>query len=107
MHLVEADPDRHAAVLRNIANLHAELDDGSEVELVVHGPGLGAATRTAAHAQQLTELLSSGVSVAACANTMRAQQLGPEALLPGVRIVPAGVAQLVRRQRQGWAYLRP
>jgi len=39
VHLVEADPDRHAAVLRNIANLRTELDDGSEVELVVHGPG--------------------------------------------------------------------
>jgi len=38
---------------------------------------------------------------------MRAQQLSPEALLPGVGIVPAGVAQLVRRQREGWAYLRP
>lgn len=53
VHLAGADPDRHAAVLRNIANLRAELDDGSEVELVVHGPRLAAA-RTAAHTEQLT-----------------------------------------------------
>jgi len=47
------------------------------------------------------------VRVATCANTLRAQQLGPEALLPGTRIAAAGVAQLVRTPTPGLGYLRP
>jgi hypothetical protein len=54
--------------LRNISNLLNELGEKSEIELVVHGPGLSAALATAPHAVQLRELLNHGIAVAACAN---------------------------------------
>lgn len=107
VHLDEADPGKHEAVLRNIANLLAELGEDTPVELVAHGPGLAAALNGAPHAGQLRELLGRGVAVTACGNTMRAQNLTLGELVPGVRVVPAGIAQLVRRQRQGWADVRP
>lgn len=107
VHLDEADPAKHASVLRNIGNLLSELGDGSPIELVVHGPGLAAAVRDAPHAEQIRELLGRGITVAACANTMREKGVPADQLIDGVYVVPAGIAQLVRRQRDGWSYVRP
>lgn len=107
VHLDEADPAKHRAVLRNITNLLAELGEDTPVELVVHGPGLAAALAGAPHASEVRELLDRGVMVAACGNTMRQQDVAADQLVAGARVVPAGIAQLVRRQREGWAYVRP
>ena len=107
VHLDESDPEKHASVLRNIVHLVEELGGGTEVELVVHGPGLDAVLANAPHADRVRTLLERGVSVAACSSTMQGRDVAPDALIHGVHVVPAGVAELVRRQRQGWAYVRP
>ena len=107
VHLDEASPEKHASVLLNISNLLNELGDGTQVELVVHGPGLSAVIAEAPHAAKVDELLSRGVTVAACANTMRGMNISVDGLIDGVQVVPSGVAELVRRQRLGWAYIRP
>lgn len=107
VHLDEASPEKHASVLLNITNLLNELGDETQVELVVHGPGLLAVIAVAPHSAKVSELLHRGVTVTACANTMRGMKISIDALVDGVQVVPSGVAELVRRQRQGWAYLRP
>jgi hypothetical protein len=45
----------------------------------------------------------------ACQNTIERiqQELGLQAkLLPGVVVIDSGVAQIMRRQHQGWAYIQ-
>lgn len=123
VHLPAAD--RIEAVLRNVVNLAAELtaepagtEDGAAgtptpvtgdalIEVVAHGPGLDAVLRGSAHEGRVRELLDAGVEFDACANTMSARGVEPGALIPGVIVVPSGVAHLARRQWQGYAYLRP
>lgn len=109
VHLDEPGPDKHASVLQNISNLVKELGDRTTVELVVHGPGLDAVLRTASTAEddKLTTVMDLGIGIVACANTMRARDLHESDLHDGVGVVPSGIAHLVRRQRQGWSYLRP
>lgn len=107
VHVDEAAADKHETVLRNVRNLLGALGQDTPVELVTHGPGLRLVMGATGQADQVGELIARGVTVSACANTMEHLGIGPEQLLPGVRVVPAGVAQLVRRQREGWAYLRP
>jgi intracellular sulfur oxidation DsrE/DsrF family protein len=108
VHLDEADPARQRLALANVANLLADLGPaGVPVELVVNGPGLDAALQGSALAPELAGLQGRGVVVAACANTLAARGLDRRALLPEVQVVPAGVGELVRRQWEGWAYLRP
>jgi intracellular sulfur oxidation DsrE/DsrF family protein len=107
IHLDEGEPAKHEAVLRNIANLLDELGPGTAAELVVHGPGLDAVLDGAPHAAAVRDLLGKGVAVAACGNTMRQRSVPASRLIPGVRVVPAGIAELVRRQREGWSYVRP
>ena len=47
-----------------------------------------------------------GVRFAACQNTMRRRNISKEDLLPFVGTVDSGVAEVVRKQEEGWAYLK-
>lgn len=107
VHVDEAGDDKHESVLRNVANLLNELGDGTPVEIVAHGPGIDLCLPDSSTADSVRSLLARGVIVAACENTMRSRAIAPEALTPGVVTVSAGIAELVRKQRDGWAYVRP
>jgi uncharacterized protein len=95
-------------VLANTENLLSGLGEGSvEVELVVNGEGVVALLRAPGpNAGNVEHVAARGVRVLACANSMRAMDLTQETLLPAVEIVPSGAGHLVRRQAEGWAYLR-
>jgi uncharacterized protein len=47
------------------------------------------------------------VKIVACQNTMRNQKLTPADMSPVVGYVPAGVTELMFKQAEGWAYIRP
>lgn len=51
-------------------------------------------------------LSEDGVVFAACENTMQKMNVTKEQLLPFVVTVDSGVAQVVRRQEQGWSYIK-
>jgi uncharacterized protein len=103
----EDDPARHSLVLRNVANLRRELGTQVPVELVLFGPGLSLGRADGPSASALTDLVADGLDLAVCANALREQGLEIDQMVEGAHTVPAGVAELVRRQQQGWAYLRP
>ena len=73
IHLNNADPDHQQAVLRNVANLRAELGETTPAELVAHGPGLSICRTTSPHADTVRDLLTAGVTVAACAKPCAAR----------------------------------
>lgn len=106
-HLDEGDPEKQGSVMRNVSNLLGALGAATVVELVTHGPGVDALLAGGPNEQAVRDLLAKGVQVSACANTMGSKQIGEDALVPGVRVVPSGVAQVVVRQREGWSYVRP
>ena len=95
--------------LANIDNLLADLGEGNvQVELVVNGEGIIALLRVPGqNASKVERLTARGVRFLACANSLRGMDASPQALLAGVEVVPSGVGHLVRRQAEGWAYLRP
>ena len=51
--------------------------------------------------------MAAGVSVVACEITMKAQKITRDDMLPKISYVPAGVVQLMQRQKEGYAYVRP
>ena len=58
-------------------------------------------------ANRIGEALGAGVAIVACENTMRGQKLTKDDMLPKVGYVNAGVVELMQKQQQGWAYIRP
>lgn len=104
----EADPARWNLVLNNVKNLQDELGaDKVTVEIVAYGPGIGMLRFDALTNSRVLEAIKAGVTVSACENTMRNQKLVRADMHPNVTYVPAGVVQIVKRQQEGWAYLRP
>lgn len=104
--LTSADPKVWSGALNNFENLRQALGAATQVELVAHGNGLGFLLQTnTAQVPRMKTLADAGVRFAACRNTMRRQHVSAEALLPFVVTVDSGVAEIVRRQDDGWAYL--
>ncbi len=105
-HLDESDEYRFNLVLNNINNLQAEIKE-AEIELVANAQGIRLLEKDSAHEDMLRELQNKGVTLVACNKTMESQKLEPEDLLEGVKVVPSGVGELVKKQSEGWIYIRP
>lgn len=95
-------------LLGNVENLRRALgDELRDVEVIAYGPGLGLVLRTnAAQAARMETLSRQGVRFLACENTMKRRNVNTADLLPFVGTVDSGVAQVVRRQKQGWQTVR-
>jgi uncharacterized protein len=96
------------SVLNNVENVRKALGESvTKVEVVVHGKALGfLKTSNTEQKDRMQKLAAAGVVFAACANTMKRQQVTKEQLLPFTVIVDSGVAELVRKQESGWSYVR-
>lgn len=107
------DLDKVSFVLGNIQN-HFDGVGGPDkvtIALVVHGPALKAFHAASANPDikaKLASMEKSGVALAACGNTMKAQNVALKDLLPGfVALEQGGVVRLAELQSQGYVYLKP
>jgi len=108
VHVDEASVDRQHLALGNVANLLDDIDAaGAQVEIVFNGPAISALTVESGLVEDLSALRARGVGLLACHNSMAAAGLSSGDLMIGVTIIPAGISHLVRRQHDGWAYVRP
>jgi intracellular sulfur oxidation DsrE/DsrF family protein len=102
------DPAKWNLALNNAANLKADLGAANvEIEIVAYGPGLNMLKTGSAVAPRIEEATLGGAKIVACENTMANQKVSREQILPGVGYVGAGVVEIMRRQQEGWSYLRP
>ena len=103
------DPQKWNLALSNAKNVQDDLGgpDAVEIEIVAYGPGLGMLKGDSPVAKRVAESLKNGVKVIACENTMKAQKLVYADMLPAIGYVPAGVVELMQKQQQGYAYIRP
>lgn len=79
-----------------------------ELDLVViaHGDGIGLVTDPT-YQDAVMALVNDGVSFLGCSVTLQRQQMTAENLVPGAAATPGALAEIVRRQHDGYAYLRP
>jgi intracellular sulfur oxidation DsrE/DsrF family protein len=105
--VTDNDPARWTLVLNNMQNLREGVGgEPVEIELVAYGPGINMLKSDSPMKQRIAEALKSGVKVNGCQNTMNAMKLTPADMLPEIGYVPSGVVEVMRKQQQGWAYIR-
>jgi hypothetical protein len=108
MQVSDNDPAKWNLALNNAANLQKDLGmDDVEIEIVAYGPGIGMLKAGSPVGARVSSALQSNIRVVACQNTMAGQHLQKSDMLPDIGYVPAGVVELMKKQQQGWAYLRP
>lgn len=106
-----SDADKVNFVLGNIQN-HIDGVGGPDhvtIALVIHGPALKAFHSAQANpdiSKRIGDFSKDGVELAACGNTMKAQNITLTDLLPGFISAEKGV-RLAELQSQGYLYLRP
>ena len=102
------DPAKWGLALNNAHNVQADLgEDTVDMEIVAYGPGIAMLKGGSPVAPRIAAALKSGVKVVACENTMKGQKLTYADMLPDIGYVPAGVVELMQKQQQGYAYIRP
>ncbi len=108
-HLDEGSNFRLKLALSNIENVLADLGEGVvSVELVVNGAGVKLfVTETCPVPNRIRRLVERGVVFAICENSLAAQNLGRDFLLDTVEYVTSGVGELVKKQTEGWVYIKP
>ena len=105
--ITDNDPARWNLILNNMANLRDGVGgEGAEIELVAYGPGLLMLKADSPVKERLAEALKSGVKINACQQTMRGMKFVPGDMVPDIGYVPSGVVEVMRKQQQGWAYIR-
>jgi len=92
-------------VVRNVQAAYGK--DKVDVELVAFGHGIGLLKADSTFANRIDDTLASGTHVYACENTMRGYKISKSEMHPKIGYVPAGVIEIVEKQKAGWAVIRP
>jgi intracellular sulfur oxidation DsrE/DsrF family protein len=96
-----------------LANIQNALNDPRlkgklDMELVVYsGANILYRKDHPQYEKQLQDLQKQGVILAMCENTMRMRKIKREELFPFVSYVPTANGELIIRQEDGWAIIRP
>ncbi len=104
----DPDPGKWNLALNNAKNVQQDLGAAKvDIEVVAYGPGIGMIKMDSPVGNRVREAIAAGVKIVACENTMTNMKLTKNDMLPSLGYVPAGVVELMQRQRQGYAYIRP
>ena len=102
------DPAKWRLALNNATNVQADLGkDNVQIEIVAYGPGLAMLKAESTVADRLAGALDENVGLIACENTMTNTKVTKDDMYSGIAYVKAGVTHIMKRQREGWAYIRP
>lgn len=99
---------RSQIALSNIHNLIDDLGmDQVEIELVMNGSGVNIMKKDSRFKSFLNNIAERGINFAVCANSLEGLGIEEKELLDFAEVVSAGVSELVKKQNQGWAYVKP
>ncbi|MDR3690929.1 MAG: DsrE family protein [Fimbriimonas sp.] len=98
----------YRTVLGNAEHLKkAFAPEPVEIEIVCEGNGIDMVLSDRTRlAKRIAEDAGNGVQFAACGNTVKGLHIDRKRLYRFVRVVDAGVAEIVRKQEAGWSYLK-
>lgn len=103
----DADSVSQVRAVMQIENIRKVWAD-AEVELVCLGGGLDLLTKKNSKVSKMVADWGavSGITFAACNNTMMVRKIAKEDLLPQAFVIPSAVIELALKQQEGWSYFR-
>lgn len=104
----DGEPGSWGVALNNVRNIQNRVGEkNADIEIVAYGPGIDMLKSNSPVGGRIGETMATGVRVLACENTMQGRKLTRKNMLPKIGYVPAGVVELIAKQQEGWAYIRP
>lgn len=97
--------------IKNLISYTEERNIHLQAVVLANSAAVAALTPAGAAAlelhEALLEIMDRDISVSACRNALNKEKIAESELITGVVVVPAGVAELVQKQAEGYAYIRP
>lgn len=104
--------DKWKTVLGNVSNLLKDMGP-EQVEVIVLANGESVRYYEEEFIEEkeilstFVDLAEMGVKFVACNNALSSRNMKKDNLQPFVEVVPAGVSELLKRQHEGYAYIKP
>jgi intracellular sulfur oxidation DsrE/DsrF family protein len=97
----------HQAAVRH-ATLESQAHPDAQLEIVIYSGALNMVVKdksvVTSGVQQLTA--SKNVAIMVCAETMKRNNVDKSQLIAGVQVVPDGILEIVKKQGEGWGYIK-
>lgn len=104
----DADAGKWNLALNNAKNVQQAFGaDKVDIEIVAYGPGIGMLKMDSVVGNRVDQSKKEGIEIVACQNTMKNMKLTDADMLPNTSYVPSGVVEIIKKQQQGYAYIRP
>ena len=99
-------------IKKTFININNALNDQRlknkiHIELIAFAYGTNAYFKNSKYENDLRNLVEKGVTVAQCNNTLIFRKISRDSIYNFIGIVPSGVGELILRQSQGWAIIKP
>ena len=109
LHMDSKDPAILRLVLRNAANyIKALPEERFQLVVVANGPAVTQFVKGNEEFRAIAApLQDQGLRIMLCANALADNCISHDDIWPGCHIVPAGLIEIVRLQREGFAYIKP
>jgi uncharacterized protein len=104
--LTSEDEKTWEGILKNVSNTKEALKD-VQIEVVAHSSGINFMTEKNKNLQKkMKDLAEKNVTFYACQNTLEGKNISKKELLPFVQITDSGVGEVIRKQAEGWSYVK-
>ena len=103
------DPKIIEKAIRNVNNALTDprLAGKVQIELVAFSGGTDAYLNGGKYGDELRALAEKGVILAQCNNTLKERKISRDQLYDFIAVVPSGNGELIIRQAEGWAIIKP
>ena len=109
LHIDSNDPAIGKLVMKNANNyLNGLPNEKPELVVVANGPAVQQFVKKNQELYEMAKpLMERGVKFMLCHNALKDNKFGDDEIWPGTTVVPAGLVEIVRLQREGFAYIKP
>ena len=86
----------------------SEFNPEAKMEVVMYAKGLEMVVKDKSYvAEDITRLSANkNITFSVCAVAMKNNSITSDQLLPGINVVPDGIYEIIRKQREGWGYIK-
>jgi intracellular sulfur oxidation DsrE/DsrF family protein len=105
--LTSKDSTDHQMVMRWMNEI-SQADPTAQTEVVLYGKSLDMVVKgkSSVAAQIMKLAQNKNTAIRVCAIAMKNNHVEASQLLPGVLTVPDGIYELVKKQKEGWGYIK-
>jgi uncharacterized protein len=106
MQLTSGDTLVQKALMKQLGNI-TSVEPGVQIEVICHGPGLNLLVKDKTIvADKIAAMAEKGIKFKACEFSLKERKIDKSELLSEAEYVEAGILAIVRKQMDGWHYIK-